>query len=487
MTFISYAQNYEDVMLHRALKGVEKGFYIDVGANDPVQYSVTKAFYERGWRGINIEPIDAWYERLTEERPEDINLKVAVTDQPGILKLFDVLGSGLSTASGDVADRHRESGFETRELFVPALTLESICRDYKVGDVHFLKVDVEGAERQVLASIALEAYRPWIILVEATAPMSEEENHHLWSSLLTDRGYDQVYFDGLNQFYVAREHAELGEAFRKPPNVFDRFVPHELVIARNHGAAAEAELARVEAELDRVRNLAEERGKYGSRVEAELDRVRKLVDERGEHSVRVEAELDRVRKLAEERGAQTGKARERIAALEGELAGVRGEIERLQARLAELSQENQHWWALADELTRTLQSLRGSFSWRLTAPLRFWRSAVPLGYRRSRTLLRRVLGALARRSAKAVRWWMPGLFRVLVGNSLIRRIYERMNRPVSVAPAVNAVAVSPAATSRPAGFPAHSEPVDMTIDSRDTSALLTRSMLVWDLGRRIDG
>lgn len=59
MTFISYAQNYEDVMLHRALKGVEKGFYIDVGANDPVQYSVTKAFYERGWRGINIEPIDA--------------------------------------------------------------------------------------------------------------------------------------------------------------------------------------------------------------------------------------------------------------------------------------------------------------------------------------------------------------------------------------------------------------------------------------------
>ena len=45
MRFISYAQNYEDVMLARALRGVEKGFYIDVGAQDPVNDSVTKSLY----------------------------------------------------------------------------------------------------------------------------------------------------------------------------------------------------------------------------------------------------------------------------------------------------------------------------------------------------------------------------------------------------------------------------------------------------------
>jgi len=49
VTFISYAQNHEDVLLYRALKGVGKGFYIDVGANDPEEDSVTKAFYDRGW------------------------------------------------------------------------------------------------------------------------------------------------------------------------------------------------------------------------------------------------------------------------------------------------------------------------------------------------------------------------------------------------------------------------------------------------------
>ena len=63
MTFISYAQNYEDVMLWRALQHVENGFYVDVGANDPTVDSVTKAFYDRGWRGLNIEPVQLYYKK----------------------------------------------------------------------------------------------------------------------------------------------------------------------------------------------------------------------------------------------------------------------------------------------------------------------------------------------------------------------------------------------------------------------------------------
>ena len=55
MTFISYAQNFEDVMLWRALKHINNGFYIDIGANDPVVDSVSLAFYENGWRGVHVE------------------------------------------------------------------------------------------------------------------------------------------------------------------------------------------------------------------------------------------------------------------------------------------------------------------------------------------------------------------------------------------------------------------------------------------------
>ena len=75
---ISYAQNFEDVVLERVFKGQEKGFYIDIGAWDPDVDSVTKHFHLKGWSGINAEPVDQYFEKLQAARPRDINLNVAI-------------------------------------------------------------------------------------------------------------------------------------------------------------------------------------------------------------------------------------------------------------------------------------------------------------------------------------------------------------------------------------------------------------------------
>ena len=71
---ISFAQNFEDVMLYRVFRGQPTGFYIDVGAADPTHRSVTRLFYDLGWRGINIEPRQMFFEELQHARPRDINL-----------------------------------------------------------------------------------------------------------------------------------------------------------------------------------------------------------------------------------------------------------------------------------------------------------------------------------------------------------------------------------------------------------------------------
>jgi len=78
VTFVSYAQNFEDVMLWRALRQVAHGFYIDVGAGHPDESSVTRAFYDRGWRGLNIEPSEHYFQRLAAARPLDTNLQLAL-------------------------------------------------------------------------------------------------------------------------------------------------------------------------------------------------------------------------------------------------------------------------------------------------------------------------------------------------------------------------------------------------------------------------
>ena len=106
MPMISYAQNQEDVILRRVFPHGNDGFYIDVGANDPVQDSVTKHFYDRGWRGINIEPQIGRYKRLCAQRQNDINLNVGLSNRDGTLEFLEcVPHDALSTFSAE-ASRH---------------------------------------------------------------------------------------------------------------------------------------------------------------------------------------------------------------------------------------------------------------------------------------------------------------------------------------------------------------------------------------------
>ncbi|RAI25815.1 FkbM family methyltransferase, partial [Rhodoplanes serenus] len=75
----SYAQNFEDVILFRALKDVTVGSYIDIGAQDPVFDSVSLAFYERGWRGTHVEPSRNYSELLRRARVDERVIEAAVS------------------------------------------------------------------------------------------------------------------------------------------------------------------------------------------------------------------------------------------------------------------------------------------------------------------------------------------------------------------------------------------------------------------------
>ena len=224
-------------MLWRALQTETPGHYIDIGAGDPDELSVSKAFYQRGWTGINIEPAPVPFQRLELSRPKDINLPVAAGAQAGRQPFYVVPDTGLSTLMPDVASYLLREGRASREIAADVMTLSSICENYWSIPTHFLKIDVEGAEAQVLEGADFAKWRPWIVLVEATEPLSQIASHSAWEPTLLANAYRYVYFDGLNRFYVAVEHyARLGPFFRWPPCVFDDFIldrEQELMEDRN--------------------------------------------------------------------------------------------------------------------------------------------------------------------------------------------------------------------------------------------------------------
>ena len=223
MAFISYAQNLEDVMLQRALGHIQNGFYVDVGANDPVLDSVTKAFYDRGWSGINIEPIYEHFQKLVNERPRDVNLHCGTGRAVGEMQFYHIPGTGLSTAMVEIAREHEAQGWQFAPVTVPVLPMKELLAPYAGREIHFLKIDVEGMEEDVVAGMDFEKHRPWILIIEAIAPLVPTPTHAAWEPTILSAGYEFVYNDGVNRYYLANEHADLRKQFAHPPNCFDLY------------------------------------------------------------------------------------------------------------------------------------------------------------------------------------------------------------------------------------------------------------------------
>lgn len=222
--FVSYAQNFEDVMLWRGLKHIENGFYIDIGAQDPVVDSVSLAFYEHGWRGVHVEPTQQYSTKLREARPDEIVEQVAVGSTEGLLIFYEFNDTGLSTADPEIARRHQSNGYRAVATEVAVVSLDVLFDRYNHKPVHWLKLDVEGLEKSVLEGWRISTCRPWILVIESTKPMTQEQSHTDWEPLVFDKGYSYAYFDGLNRFYVHHDHRELLESLSAPPNIFDGFV-----------------------------------------------------------------------------------------------------------------------------------------------------------------------------------------------------------------------------------------------------------------------
>jgi FkbM family methyltransferase len=219
---LSYAQRFEDLRLLRCFEDGASGFYIDIGAGHPVYDNVSFVFYLRSWRGITVEP-NPWLAQLSEAvRPRDARVAALVGAEPGEATYYLVEDfHGLSTTVEHHARAAQsEYGKRSQAMAMPVTTLRALCEQHAAGPIDVLKIDVEGAEREVLLGGDWQRFRPKIVVAEALAPVTLVPAWDAWEPLLIDNGYRFAASDGLNRYYVAKEHWALAERLAANPDTF---------------------------------------------------------------------------------------------------------------------------------------------------------------------------------------------------------------------------------------------------------------------------
>ena len=250
--FISYSQHGEDVILWRALGSRPAGFYVDVGAFDPTYDSVTRALYERGWRGINIEAQPDRHDAFERERPDDTNLALAIGDRdgtatltvpgvPGWASIVEPAVTGTDPATSRATD-------------VPVRRLDTLFAEHGIDHVDVLKIDVEGAEPEVVRGLLDGPIRPTVCVVEGVAPGLGRTAGDEAVRLLKAAGYLHCLFDGLNHYLTT--DAALVPALALPANPLDEYTPVAVVNLERERAQLHAAIAALASENVALRAAA---------------------------------------------------------------------------------------------------------------------------------------------------------------------------------------------------------------------------------------
>jgi FkbM family methyltransferase len=222
---LSYAQNLEDHHLELLFADVRDGVYVDVGGGHPVADNVSFYFYLKGWRGLVVEPQKALAGLYAHVRPRDVTLSLLAGREDGTAQFHTVDKlHGLSSMVEASAANAQTYGVSYATETKPVRRLSTLLAYHGFDKIDFLKIDVEGAEDQVLAGMDWSKHRPRVVVIEAVNPGSTDTSAAFEPQMLK-AGYKFAFFDNLNRFYVADEAAALAKRLPKVPTPWHD-IPH---------------------------------------------------------------------------------------------------------------------------------------------------------------------------------------------------------------------------------------------------------------------
>jgi len=200
----SYSQEGEDMIVRQLLKDVEAGFYVDVGAHHPKRFSNTYYFYKKGWSGINIDAMPGSMRLFSRVRPRDINIEAAVANGKKELLFYIFNEPALNTFDEKLAlEYSNENHPVINKELITTRTLTEILKENlpKNQKIHFMSIDVEGLDLEVLKSNDWNMYRPSYLLIETHYTDIDDVTDSELYKFVINNGYKMISKTILTLFF----------------------------------------------------------------------------------------------------------------------------------------------------------------------------------------------------------------------------------------------------------------------------------------------
>ena len=203
----TYSMHGEDLVVEKYFKGIDNGFYVDLGCYHPIQYNNTILLYQKGWRGINIDINEFSIKLFNFCRPDDLNLNFAVSDKNGEIDFYyQKKLSLLSTIKKSQSNLVFQGKINMKKISSQTLTKVLDDSKYKDKQIDFLDIDVEGADLDVLKSLDFSRYSPKLICVEILPENMDFHNINIEKSgiynFLKVKNYQKIWSGIFNHIFV---------------------------------------------------------------------------------------------------------------------------------------------------------------------------------------------------------------------------------------------------------------------------------------------
>ncbi|MDC0968891.1 FkbM family methyltransferase [Alphaproteobacteria bacterium] len=209
----SFAQQGEDLILDRILTRIlqkdirQSHVYVDIGAYDPIDHSVTYLLYLRGWSGVVFDPSNQTKKLFKKWRKRDVFINSVVGDTDGVdvdfyFRKTDAITQidDQSLSSTKYPPQHRVSDYE--KVSFKQVNINSELKRQNIKKIDFLNIDVEGAELEILQTLDFEYFKPSVIALEIHGNDLLKCFETDEAKLILSKGYRVVGSAVITQFFV---------------------------------------------------------------------------------------------------------------------------------------------------------------------------------------------------------------------------------------------------------------------------------------------